>query len=192
MNSLDIVTVLFIALGLSMDAVAVSLASGCAAGQGRVGPRRALLLAFLFGLFQALMPVAGWLAGLGFKEIISGFDHWLAFALLAFIGGKMIREASRGQACPARDRRLSLPVMLGLALATSIDALAVGLSFSLLAVDIVLPVLLIGLVTFALSLIAVFAGRRFGAWLAGKAEALGGAILIAIGLKILLEHLGAG
>lgn len=190
---MDIVTVLFIALGLSMDAVAVSLASGCSAGRDKLGARQALLLAFLFGLFQTLMPVAGWLAGLGFKRAIEGYDHWLAFILLAFIGGKMIREAVRG---PGRRRenggRLGLPVMLGLALATSIDALAVGLSFSLLAVGIVVPVLVIGLVTFSLSLLAVFVGRRFGAVLAGKAEVLGGVILIAIGLKILAEHLGSG
>jgi len=188
---MDIVTVLFIALGLSMDAVAVSLASGCAVR--KVDLRQALLLAFLFGLFQTLMPVAGWLAGLGFKNIISAYDHWLAFILLAFIGGKMILEASRGIACRKQGSgRMRLPVMLGLAVATSIDALAVGLSFSLLAVDIVLPVLLIGLVTFSLSLLAVFAGQRFGAWLAGKAEALGGVVLIVIGLKILAEHLRSG
>ena len=190
---MDLITILFIALGLSMDAVAVSLASGCSAGKGKVEPRRALLLAFLFGLFQTLMPVAGWLAGLAFKRIIAAVDHWLAFILLAFIGGKMILESRRGEARPPGDGRLGLPVMLGLALATSIDALAVGLSFSLLAIDIVMPVLLIGLVTFCLSLLAVFAGQRFGSCLAGKAEALGGVILIAIGLKILVEHLlGSG
>ena len=191
MKQMDLVTILFIALGLSMDAVAVSLASGCSAR--KLEPRRALLLAFLFGLFQTLMPVAVWLAGLGFKTVIEGYDHWLAFVLLAFIGGKMILEASRGEARRPRDERLGLPVMLGLALATSIDALAVGLSFSLLAIDIVIPVLVIGLVTFALSLLAVFAGQRFGSRLAGKAEALGGVILIAIGLRILVGHLlGAG
>jgi len=192
MIKMDLVTILLIALGLSMDAVAVSLASGCSAGKGKAEPRQALLLAFLFGLFQTLMPVAGWLAGLGFKRVISAYDHWLAFILLAFIGGKMIREAGRGQACRPRPGRMSLLVMLGLAVATSIDALAVGLSFSLLAVDIVVPVLIIGLVTFSLSLLAVFAGQRFGIWLAGKAEALGGMILIAIGLKILVEHLRGG
>jgi putative Mn2+ efflux pump MntP len=188
---MGIVTVLLIALGLSMDAVAVSLASGCAVR--KVDLRQALLLAFLFGLFQTLMPVAGWLAGLGFKHVISAYDHWLAFILLAFIGGKMILDASRGTACRGQGSgRMRLPVMLGLAVATSVDALAVGLSFSLLAVDILVPVLLIGLVTFSLSLIAVFAGQRFGARLAGKAEALGGVVLIAIGLKILVEHLRGG
>jgi len=191
MIHMDILTVLFIALGLAMDAVAVSLASGCAVR--KLDLRQALLLAFLFGLFQTLMPVAGWLAGLGFKHVISAYDHWLAFILLAFIGGKMILDASRGTACRGQGGgRMRLPVMLGLAVATSVDALAVGLSFSLLAVDILVPVVLIGLVTFTLSLTAVFAGQRFGARLAGKAEALGGVVLIVIGLKILVEHLRSG
>jgi putative Mn2+ efflux pump MntP len=192
MIGMDLLTVLFIALGLSMDAVAVAMASGCAAGKGRLDVRRALLLAALFGFFQSLMPVIGWLAGLAFKGTIARFDHWLAFVLLAFIGGKMIREARRGGDCRVRGNAMGLAVMLGLAVATSIDALAVGLSFSLLAVSIAGPVLIIGAVTFVLSLAAVFVGRRFGGWLAGKAEVLGGLILIAIGLKILLEHLGSG
>ncbi len=187
---MDILTVLFIALGLSMDAVAVAMANGCAAR--KVDLRQALRLAFAFGLFQTLMPVLGWLAGLGFKKTFSRFDHWLAFILLALIGGKMIFESRRGRDCRMETNRLSLPVLLALAVATSIDALAVGLSFSVLAVDIILPVLLIGLVTFTFSLLGVFAGHRFGTWFAGKVEILGGAILIAIGLKILLQHLRAG
>ena len=186
---MSLLTILFIAVGLSMDAVAVATASGCAAGRGKVEIRQALLLAFLFGLFQTLMPLAGWLAGLSLKEIISRYDHWLAFGLLAFIGGKMIREARRPGECQVRAGRQSLPLLLGLAVATSIDALAVGLSFSVLAVGILLPVLLIGSVTFTLSLLAVYAGHRFGGVLAGRAEILGGVILIAIGLKILVEHL---
>jgi len=189
---MDLATILLIALGLSMDAVAVAMASGCAGGAGRVDGRQALLLASLFGLFQALMPAIGWLAGLGFKGIIARFDHWLAFTLLAFIGGKMIREARRGGECRVRAGGMGFSVMLGLAVATSIDALAVGLSFSLLAVAIVFPVLVIGAVTFVLSLAAVYIGQRFGGWLAGKAEVLGGLILIAIGLKILSAHLRAG
>jgi putative Mn2+ efflux pump MntP len=187
---MGLTTILLIALGLSMDAVAVSLASSCAAP--RVDWRRALFLSFLFGLFQSLMPVAGWLAGLGFKALISRLDHWIAFALLFFIGARMIRESRRGGECRAREGRMEPAVMLGLAVATSIDALAVGLSFSALKVGIALPALVIGLVTFLLSLLAAFAGRRFGARLAGRAEALGGMILIAIGLKILLEHLRGG
>jgi len=189
---MDLATILLIALGLSMDAVAVAMASGCASATGRVDRRQALLLASLFGLFQALMPAIGWLAGLGFKGIIARFDHWLAFILLAFIGGKMIREARRGGECRVRGSGMGFSMMLGLAVATSIDALAVGLSFSLLAVAIVFPVLVIGAVTFVLSLSAVYIGHRFGGRLAGKAEVLGGLILIAIGLKILLEHLRAG
>jgi len=185
-----LLTVLFIALGLSMDAVAVAMANGCASR--KIDLRQALRLAFFFGLFQLLMPVIGWLAGLGFKKAISSFDHWLAFVLLSIIGGKMMLEARRAPDSRVQARQVSLPVLLALALATSIDALAVGLSFSVLAVDIVVPVLLIGLVTFCLSLAAVFIGHRFGTWFAGKVEILGGLILVAIGLKILLEHLRAG
>jgi len=186
---MDLLTILLIALGLSMDAVAVAMASGCSAGQGKVNRRQALLLAALFGLFQALMPAAGWLAGLGFKAVISRIDHWLAFVLLVFIGIKMIREAPRRGECRVRANGMGLAVMLGLAVATSIDALAVGLSFSFLAVGILVPVLIIGTVTFVLSLAAVYAGQRFGSRMAGKAEVLGGLILIAIGLRILLGHL---
>jgi putative Mn2+ efflux pump MntP len=185
---MDLLTVLLIALGLSMDAVAVAMANGCASP--KVEWRQALRLAFFFGLFQLLMPVIGWLAGLGFTRIISRFDHWLAFLLLSFIGGKMMLEARRAPDCRVQSKRLSLPALLVLAVATSIDALAVGLSFSALAVEIIVPVLLIGLVTFCLSLLAVFIGHRFGTWFAGKVEILGGTILLAIGLKILLEHLG--
>lgn len=187
---MNLLTVLFIAFGLSMDAVAVAMANGCAAK--KVELRQVLRLAFFFGLFQLLMPVIGWLAGWGFKKIISSFDHWLAFILLTFIGGKMMLEARRGHDSRMETKPLSLPVLLTLAVATSIDALAVGLSFSLLAVNIIAPVLLIGLVTFCLSLLAVFVGHRFGTWFAGKVEVLGGAILVAIGLKILLEHLRGG
>ena len=187
---MDLLTVFFIAAGLSMDALAVALASGCAA-QG-ITWRPALRMAFFFGFFQMLMPVLGWLAGLGFKDVIASFDHWLAFILLFIIGVKMIREALRPRDCRPPSDPFSLPVLLALAVATSIDALAVGLSFSLLAVDIVVPVLVIGLVTLLLSFLGVLAGRRFGALIAGKVEIGGGLILIAIGLKILLEHLRGG
>ncbi|MBN2400079.1 MAG: manganese efflux pump [Candidatus Aminicenantes bacterium] len=187
---MDWVTIFFIALGLSMDATAVALASGCAARE--IAWRLALRMAFFFGFFQMLMPVLGWLAGLGFKKAIASFDHWLAFGLLLLIGLKMIREAYRSDPCRSRNNLTSLPVLLGLAVATSIDALAVGLSFSLLAVDIIVPVLIIGIVTFILSFLGVLAGHKFGALIAGKVEILGGLILIAIGCKILLEHLHGG
>ncbi len=187
---MDLATLLLIAIGLSMDAVAVSLASGCAAT--RPAPRQAFALAALFGLFQALMPVAGWLAGLGFKPLIASFDHWLAFLLLALIGGRMIRESFRGDACRPRPANMGAATMLALALATSIDALAVGLSFSALAVGILRPALVIGLVTFVLSLLAGVAGRRFGPRLGERAELLGGLILVVIGLRILIGHLAGG
>jgi putative Mn2+ efflux pump MntP len=187
---MDLLTVFFIALGLSMDALAVAMASGCALK--KMAMRPALRMAFFFGFFQMLMPVIGWLAGLGFKRAIASFDHWLAFGLLLIIGGKMIWEARHPEDCRARTNLLSLPVLLGLAVATSIDALAVGLSFSLLAVDIISPVLIIGLVTFSLSFLGVLAGHKFGSRIAGKVEILGGLILIAIGSKILLEHLHGG
>jgi len=184
---MDLLTVFFIAFGLSMDAMAVAMVNGCAAKKIEFHP--ALRMALFFGFFQMLMPVVGWLAGLGFKKVISSFDHWLAFGILFFIGSKMIWEARRPEACRTRTSLLSLPVLLGLAVATSIDALAVGLSFSLLAVDIITPVLVIGLVTFCLSFLGVWAGHKLGSWIAGKVEILGGLILIAIGSKILFEHL---
>ncbi len=184
---MDLPMIIILALGLSMDATAVALASGCAAKKIEIG--LALRMAFFFGFFQMLMPVLGWLAGLGFKGHISSLDHWLAFGLLFFIGVKMIREARRPADCRSRSNLSSLPLLLTLAVATSIDALAVGLSFSLLAIDIVTPVLVIGLVTFSLSLAGVLAGYRLGALIAGKVEVLGGLILIAIGCKILFEHL---
>jgi putative Mn2+ efflux pump MntP len=188
---MDLLTIFLVALGLSMDALAVAMASGCAVKKIELRP--ALRMAFYFGFFQMLMPVIGWLAGLGFKNIIARFDHWLAFGLLFMIGGKMIREARRPADCrSSRNNLHSLPVLLGLAVATSIDALAVGLSFSLLAVDIITPVVIIGLVTFSLSFLGVLAGHKFGSLVAGKVEIMGGLILIAIGFKILISHLYGG
>lgn len=187
---MDLATLLLIALGLSLDAAAVSLASACASS--RLDLRQVMVLSLLFGLFQALMPLAGWLAGLGFKSLIQGVDHWLAFLLLALIGGRMILGSRRQGECRAQPARLNAATMLALAVATSVDALAVGLSFAALAVAILRPVLVIGAVTFVVSLLAALAGRRFGSLLAGRAEALGGLILLAIGLKILAEHLRAG
>lgn len=187
---MDLLTILFIAFGLSMDAVAVAIANGCAAKKIELRP--ALIMAFLFGFFQMLMPVIGWLAGFSFKKTIASYDHWLAFIILFFIGAKMLWETRHSKECRAKANIMSMPVLLGLALATSIDALAVGLSFSLLAVEIIIPVLIIGLVTFFLSFFGIRIGHKLGSKISGKVEILGGLILIAIGLKILLEHLRAG
>ena len=188
---MSITTVLFLALGLAMDAFAVSIASGLAIQRLRL--HHALRLAVFFGLFQALMPLLGWLAGLGLRSLIEAWDHWIAFGLLTAIGGKMIGEAtwmkSDEEAAVADGYPHSVSVLLLLAVATSIDALAVGLSLSLLAVAIVLPALVIGVVTFGMSFAGVFIGDRFGHFFESKIEVVGGVILIGIGAKILIEHL---
>lgn len=182
---MDFPEIFFIAVGLSMDAFAVSVASGWSAGCLRV--RHALRIAFFFGAFQAVMPVVGWLAGAGLRGYIAEFDHWVAFGLLSVVGLKMIYESQR----LGSDERppLGLKMLLLLSIATSIDALAVGLSLSFLNVPIIAPALIIGLVTFVFSYTGVLVGSRFGHFFERKIEALGGLILIAIGLSILVEHL---
>lgn len=178
--------ILLIALGLAMDTFAVAVASGVTLERLQV--KSALKIALFFGAFQALMPLLGWLAGLGLEELISGFDHWVAFGLLGFIGCRMIYGAIRAMPRRAVDP-LNLPTLLALSLATSIDALAVGLSFAFLGIFIVTPALVIGGVTFLLAFSGVFLGQRLGRLFERQAEALGGLILIGIGLKVLLEHL---
>ena len=187
-----ILEILLIALGLSMDAFAVALASG--ATMKRLHLPNALKMALFFGGFQALMPVVGWAAGLSMKDFISGWDHWIAFGLLLAVGGKMIYEAFKikeeeecggPKTCPVDTGTLTV-----LAIATSIDALAVGLTFSLLQLSIIGPVLVIGVVTFLMSVAGVKIGSAGGHFFEHKMEAAGGFILIAIGLKILLGHLG--
>ena len=175
-----------IAVGLSMDAFAVSICKGLSVG--RVSPRHALTCGVWFGGFQALMPLLGFILGAQFARFISGFDHWVVFGLLAFIGVGMIRE-SREQACPA-DKGFSPKEMLPLAVATSIDALAAGVSLALLDVKILWAVSFIGVTTFCLSAVGVWVGHRFGARYKGGAELAGGVVLILIGIKVLLEHLG--
>lgn len=184
---MDILTVLSIAVGLSMDAFAVSITSGVAIKDLR--PVHALKIALFFGAFQAIMPVIGWLAGLGMRSFISGFDHWVAFGLLLFVGGKMIWESRSMEEDKPKSDPLGNTVLLLLAIATSIDALAVGLTFSLLNVSIAVPVLIIGLVTFGLSFAGVLIGKKAGHLFENKIEIVGGLILIGIGCKILFEHL---
>lgn len=178
---------LLVAVGLSMDAFAVAVCRGLE--MRRIDYRQALLIAVFFGGFQALMPVVGYLLGAGFEHYISAFDHWIAFALLAFIGGKMIWEAVRGGE-EEQPQELDLKMLLMMAVATSIDALAVGITFAFLQVSILPAVLTIGLITFALSFAGVAVGNRFGTRFQKKAEIAGGVVLVLIGLKILLEHLG--
>jgi len=184
------VELILIALGLSMDAFAVAVASG--ATMKRLEMKNVLKMGLFFGGFQTLMPVAGWFAGIGMRNFIADWDHWAAFGLLAFVGGKMIYESVAMEECSDRDRQCPFDTgtLLMLSLATSIDALAVGLTFSLLSVSIITPVLLIGAVTFALSSAGVAIGMKSGHFFENKIEVIGGLVLILIGLKILLEHLG--
>lgn len=189
---MGIVELALIAVGLSMDAFAVSVCKGL--GMKRLDMGQALVIALFFGGFQALMPLAGWALGSGFQSYIEPVDHWIAFALLAFIGGKMLYDAFHeedgDEPIAGEAARLDLREILMLAIATSIDALAVGVSFAFLQVDIVPAISLIGVITFALSLVGVAAGHQFGARFEKPATIVGGLVLILIGLKILLEHLG--
>ena len=176
-----------IAVGLSMDAFAVSICKGLSAG--RVSPRHALTCGSWFGGFQALMPYLGWRLGTRFQALITSVDHWVAFVLLCLIGGNMVREAlSREE--EAVDASFTPRAMFPLAVATSIDALAVGVTFAFLRVEIGPAVSCIGVITFLLSAAGVYIGGAFGDRFQGKAELAGGVILVLMGSKILLEHLG--
>ena len=180
-----------IGIGLSMDAFAAAVCKGLSMRRAAVGS--VLTIGLFFGGFQALMPALGYMLGNSFEQYIVSVDHWIAFALLSFIGGKMIFDALRGdeeEEKAAVEERLDLREILLLAVATSIDALAVGISFAFLGVKIGTSCALIGAITFALSAAGVVIGHKFGARYKKNAAVLGGVILILIGLKILLEHLG--
>lgn len=176
-----------LAVGLSMDAFAVSICKGLA--MDRVTPGRAAVVGLWFGGFQGLMPLVGWVLGSRFAAYITAVDHWIAFALLVILGLNMLREAWKGEEEQA-DASLGWKIMLAMAVATSIDALAVGITFAFLQVSILPAVATIGLITFALSFAGVVVGNRFGTRFQKKAEIAGGVVLVLIGLKILLEHLG--
>ena len=183
---MSLIELVMIAVGLSMDAFAVSVCKGLSVP--RVKLRHALLAGLYFGGFQFLMPVIGWLLGVRFEALIQSVDHWIAFALLTIIGISMIRE-SFGKADELNDD-FGFKTMLLLAIATSIDALAVGVTFAFLQVRILPAAGLIGVITFTLSAVGIRIGSVFGTRFKAGAERLGGVILILIGLKILLEHLG--
>ena len=178
-------TLIGIAFGLAMDAFAVSVTSGLAILCLHI--RHALRIALFFGAFQALMPVVGWLAGQTLNDLISRFNHWIAFGLLSFIGIKMIVESFQMDGNDKCDR-ITLGALLILSIATSIDALAVGVAFAFLNVAILTPIMIIGIVTFVLSFAGVYIGDRLGHFFEKKIEILGGVILIGIGVKILVEH----
>lgn len=186
---MGVAELLLIAVGLSMDAFAVSVCKGL--GMRRLNVRVALVLALLFGVFQAGMPVIGWLLGSQFLWLIEPVDHWIAFVLLGFIGGKMILDAVRGEEEESGVvDRVAWGEFLMLAVATSIDALAVGISLAALNVEIVPSVLIIGVVTFVLSLVGVLVGHLFGSRFERPAQIVGGVVLVLIGVKVLLEHVG--
>lgn len=179
-----------IAVGLSMDAFAVSVSSGCSLR--RVGFRHVFTIAFAFGFFQAAMPILGWNAGNLFRDLIVSVDHWIAFGILSFVGGKIIVDGLRpGKGCPDEHEIMNPGRLLALAVATSLDALATGLSFSFIGDPILVPAAAIGAVTFALCVIGVKAGTRLHALTEGKAEVLGGAAIVLIGIRILFRHLTA-
>lgn len=178
---------LILAVGVSMDALAVAICKGLSIQKLKL--RHMLIVGAWFGVFQALMPTIGWLLGSAFSDLVTAVDHWIAFVLLAIIGGNMIRESLNKDEDEC-DPSLSFFTMLMLAVATSIDALALGVTFAFLKVNILAAVLAIGLCTFVISTIGVKIGNVFGVRFKSKAELLGGAVLILIGLKILLEHLG--
>ena len=175
-----------IAVGLSMDAFAIAICKGLSVRQ--LQPKHLIITGLWFGGAQALMPLLGYLLGTGFQSVIEQIDHWIAFVLLGVVGLGMIKEAR--EECKPLDASFSPRVMLPLAIADSIDALAAGITFAFLKVDIIPAVLLIGITTFGLSALGVWLGGRFGEKYRSKAELAGGIILIAMGTKILLEHLG--
>jgi putative Mn2+ efflux pump MntP len=181
------ITTLLIAVALAMDSFSVAIAHGLATK--KIVTANAIKIATFFGFFQAAMPLIGWYAGIYVLHLISDFDHWIAFILLTFIGSRMIYECFKDET-EKLVTSLSLKVLLLLSIATSIDALAVGLSVATLNVSIVTLVIVTGVVTFMLSFFGVHIGGRFGCILKNRVEALGGIILIVIGLKILLEHIG--
>lgn len=184
--------IFMIGVGLSMDAFAVAICKGL--NMRKLDKVQTLVIAVFFGGFQALMPFVGWLLGKQFEAYITSFDHWIAFVLLAFIGGKMIWDVFKGddkdESCCEEGAKLDVKELFMLAIATSIDALAVGISFAFLQVNIVSAITLIGCTTFVISAAGVFIGHKFGSKYEDKASLAGGIILILIGLKILLEHLG--
>ncbi|MEG4632938.1 manganese efflux pump MntP family protein [Microcoleus sp. AR_TQ3_B6] len=184
---MDAATTILLSLGLAADAFAVAVSSGLAIKHMKVN--KALKIALFFGVFQALMPVLGWLIGLSFSFLITPIDHWIAFGLLSFIGGRMIYESLQSEECEKKFNPLDTGTLITLSVATSIDALAVGLGFAVLKDSIALAVTAIGFITFFLAFAGVFIGHKCGNLFANKIEILGGAILIFIGSRILFLHL---
>ena len=192
LTMLMFIELFLLGIGLAMDAFAVSVCKGL--GMRRLNKKQTLIIGLYFGGFQALMPLIGWLLGSQFQKYITSIDHWIAFILLGFIGGKMmieaIREWNEEETVDVIDAPLDHKNMLVLAVATSIDALAVGITFAFLDTPIIEAITIIGITTMIISIIGVVVGNFFGSRYKSKAEFIGGLILVLLGLKILLEHLG--
>lgn len=184
---MSILSIIVIAIGLAMDAFAVSICKGLS--MKKMSWKKALIIGGYFGFFQALMPLIGYLLGIGFQDKVTGIDHWIAFILLGIIGINMIKEALSKEE-EGRNDSVNFKEMIVLAIATSIDALAVGITMAFLEVNIAVAITIIGIITFAISVIGVKIGNIFGNKYEKKAEFAGGVILILMGIKILLEHLG--
>lgn len=186
---MSFLTIVLIALALAMDAFAVALSTGVTMCKMRL--RFAFRMAAFFGVFQAIMPIIGWSIGQFAAELVKSYDHWIAFLLLLLIGGKMIYEAVRGSKDSDDEKKdpHNVYILLTLAVATSIDAAVVGVSLSFLNVEIILPSIIIGIITFFVSLAGVAIGCKVGDIFGAKIEILGGVVLIGIGVKILIQHL---
>lgn len=186
-NNMGAIEILLISIGLAMDAFAVSVCKGLA--MKKMNWKKATIIGLYFGIFQAVMPVIGYFLGTTFEKFITYVDHWVAFILLVGIGINMVKEAFNKES-ENRNDNVDVKTMLVLSIATSIDALTIGITFACLKIHIVMPVITIGLITFIISAIGVKIGNRFGDKYEKKAEIMGGVILILLGIKILLEHLG--
>ena len=184
---MEVTELLLLSVGLAMDAFAVSICKGIS--MKKMNWKKAIIIGIYFGGFQALMPTIGFFLGSAFQSLITNIDHWIAFILLAIIGGGMIKESFEEDS-ENRNDDVSFKTMILLAIATSIDALAVGITFAFLNVNLILAVSLIGIITFIIAVLGTKIGNRFGDKYERKAEIVGGVILILLGLKILLEHLG--
>lgn len=184
---MGVIELILISIGLAMDAFAVSICKGLS--MKKMDWKKAIIIGLYFGGFQGLMPLVGYFLGIRFESVVTNIDHWIAFVLLSIIGGNMIKESRAVETENCNDD-ICFKTMIMLAVATSIDALAIGITFAFLSVNIVLAISMIGIITFIISTIGVKIGNVFGDKYENKAELLGGVILVVLGIKILLEHLG--
>lgn len=183
---MGILEIILLGIGLAMDAFAVSICKGLS--MKRMNWKNAIIIVFYFGAFQAIMPAIGYFLGTTFESFVTAVDHWIAFILLSFIGGNMIKESFDNEDEKKNDR-VDFKTMVVLAIATSIDALAVGITFAFFDVNVIFAVSVIGVITFFISLLGVKVGNKFGDKYQNKAELMGGILLVLLGIKILVEHL---